>query len=239
MKRKLFLILLLITGALVLLSSQAIAAPQSLETKKTPAASENVPGDKAIQKAEKKAQQAEAKALRAEQKSLRATDTAKVKKENFQGIISAVDASSITLLLRDASVLTFAITEETRLSMPTLREAAIEDFELGRRVKVKAIRAEDETLTALAVTLIPGKPVRRYHVGVVTDYIPGESITIQTAEDKMFTYRLTEDTRILPAEREELLQVGAKVTVISPRNLIRIEQTALKIIVHPEIDEEP
>jgi hypothetical protein len=76
-------------------------------------------------------------------------------------------------------------------------------------------------------------------VGIVTEYTPGESITIQAKEDKLFTYLLTEDTKILPTEREALLQVGAKVTIISPRDLTRIDQTALKIVVHPEGEEEP
>ncbi len=246
MKRKLLFTLLLITGALVLLSSQAIAAPTSIEVKKTPAASENAPVDKAAQKAEKEAQKAEAKALRAEaktqkaeEKALKTAEKLKVKKENYLGKISAVDAVSITLLLKDGSVLVFNVTEETRLSMPTFKEAALEDFELGRTVKVKAVRAEDDTLTALSVTLIPGKPVKRYRVGIVTEYTPGASITIQVKEDKSYTYLLTEDTKILPIEREEILQVGANVTIISPRDLTKIVQTAVKIVVHPEGEEEP
>lgn len=227
-KQKLLLTILLIAGALVLLSSQAIAAPQSIEAKKTPAAADKDPEARATQKAE-------AQALRAEAKALKAAE--KVKKENYLGTISAVDAGNVTLLLKDGSVLVFAVTEETRLAMPTLKEATLEDFELGRKVKVKAIRAEDDTLTALSMKLVPGKPVKKYRVGIVTEYTPGESITIQAKEDKVFTYLLTEDTKILPTEREELLKVGAKVTIISPRDLTKIEQTALKIVVHPEGEE--
>jgi predicted nucleic acid-binding protein len=229
-KQKLLLTVLLIAGALVLLSSQAIAAPQSIEAKKTPAAADKDLEAKATQKAEAQALKAEAKALKAAEK---------VKKENYQGTISVVDAGSVTLLLKDGSVLVFAVTEETRLTMPTLKAATLEDFELGRNVKVKAIRAEDDTLTALSMKLVPGKPEKKYRVGIVTEYTPGESITIQAKEDKLFTYLLTEDTKILPTEREALLQVGAKVTIISPRDLTRIDQTALKIVVHPEGEEEP
>ena len=227
MKRKILLTVLMIAGALVLLSSQAIAAPQTIDAKKTPAAANNDPDAKATQKAEAQALKAEAKALKAAEK---------VKKENYLGRISAVDAGSITLLLKDGSVLVFAVTEETRLSMPTFKEAMLEDFELGRKVKVKAVRAEDDTLTALSITLVPGKPVKKYRVGVVTELTP-ESITIQAKEDKVFTYLLTEDTKILPTEREELLQVGAKVTIISPRDLTKLDQTALKIVVHLEGEE--
>lgn len=231
MKRKLILTILLIAGALVLLSSQAVAAPQSIEAKKTPAGEDKAPGSVAAQKAEENALR------KLEREAAKATP--KVKKENYLGTISAVDAGSVTLLLKDGSVLVFAVTEETRLAMPTLKEATLEKFELGRKVKVRAIRAEDDSLTALSMTLVPGKPVKKYRVGIVTEYTPGESITIQAKEDKLFTYLLTEDTKILPSEREELLQVGAKVTIISPRDLTRLDQTALKIVVHPEADGEP
>jgi hypothetical protein len=224
LKRKLLLTMLLIAGALVLLSSQAIAAPQSVEAKKTPAAEDKAPGAVATQKAEAKA--------------LKAMEKEKVKKENYLGKISAVEAGSITLLLKDDSLVTFVVTEETRLSMPTFKEAMLENFEVGRKVKVKAVRAEDESLTALSISLVPGKPVKKYRVGVVTEYTPGESITIQAKDDLLYTYLLTEDTKILPVEREEMLQVGAKVTIISPRDLTKIDQTAKKIVVHPEADGE-
>lgn len=222
MKRKLLLTVLMIAGALVLLSSQAIAAPQSIEAKKTPAAEDKTPGSVALEKAEAKA--------------LKMMEKEKVKKENYLGRISAVEAGSITLLLKDDSLVTFVVTEETRLSMPTFKEAMLEDFEVGRKVKIKAVKAEDDTLTALSISLIPGKPVKKYRVGIVTE-LTEESITIQAKEDKLFTYLLTEDTKILPTEREELLQVGAKVTIISPRDLTKLDQTALKIVVHPEGEE--
>jgi hypothetical protein len=230
MKKAWLLVTVLIIGALALLSTQAIASPQSIEAKKTPKAEKtpkpkNVPGAVAAQKAEEKA--------------FRNEEKVRVRHENYIGILNAVDAGSVTIMLRDESMVTIMLSEDTRLLIPTRKDVMLEDFEIGRRVIVQALRAEDDTLTARSVILIPGKPVKLMRVGIVTMYTPGEQITIMAMDEMEYTYLLTEDTVILPMERADMLDLGAKVTIIAPRDVTKIVQTALKIVVHPMDEMEP
>jgi hypothetical protein len=44
--------------------------------------------------------------------------------------------------------------------------------------------------------------------------------------------------KILPAERADLLVVGAWVTIISPRDVTQVEPVALGIVVHPAAPDE-
>jgi hypothetical protein len=68
----------------------------------------------------------------------------------------------------------------------------------------------------------------------VTDYQPGVSITIEDKDGNAYTYLLTEETRILPAEREEFLAAGSRVTIIAPRDVASVDLVARGIVVHPD-----
>jgi hypothetical protein len=72
------------------------------------------------------------------------------------------------------------------------------------------------------------------HVGWVTGYLPGESITIQTHDGSFFTYQLTESTSYLPASRAGELKIGSRVTIISP-NGDPAAGTAIAagVVIHP------
>jgi hypothetical protein len=105
-------------------------------------------------------------------------------------------------------------------------------------VMVQAIRGEDDSLTARKILLVPGKPAKTHGVGIVTDYQEGTSIAIQAKDEQFYTYFITAETKILPADRLNLLVVGARVTIISPRDVSSMEQTATGIVVHPAIVEE-
>ena len=99
-------------------------------------------------------------------------------------------------------------------------------------------------ISAKKIILIPGKPTKVYKVGVVTDYQPGISITIQAKNASLHTFLVTADTKILPADQADKLVVGAVVTIISPRDVTSLDRTAKAIVIHlpdpePEPTEEP
>jgi hypothetical protein len=72
------------------------------------------------------------------------------------------------------------------------------------------------------------------HVGWVTEYTPGASITIQTHDGSFFTYIVNESTKILPANRASELAVGSRVTIISPNgDPAAGTAVAAGIVVHP------
>jgi len=72
------------------------------------------------------------------------------------------------------------------------------------------------------------------HVGWVTEYVPGVSITIQTHEGSFFTYQLTDTTRYLPAERAGELEVGSRVTIICPNgDPAAGTAVAAGVVIHP------
>ena len=111
------------------------------------------------------------------------------------------------------------------------------DIQVGVRVLVRAVEAEDGALTALRISVSPGKPAPKHHVGEVTAYEEGASITILAHDGNEYTFLITEETKILPAERADELAVGRRVTIISPRDVTGGPFTAKGILVHPETDD--
>ena len=81
--------------------------------------------------------------------------------------------------------------------------------------------------------VIPGKPTKIHRVGVVIAYTPGVSITIQDKNGNEFTFTLTGETKLLPAERAEELAVGSRVTIIAPRDPASGGVTVKGIVIHP------
>jgi hypothetical protein len=224
MKTKQILIVLSIIMALFIISSQTVASSQTLQAKGTPPGLAKTPGAVATQKAE--------------DRETRVAGNPHGKHENYKGTITAEDASGITLDLKDGTSITIALTAETRIFIPTVKDASVDGLAVGMTAMVQAVRGEDDSLTALKVLLIPGKPATTHRVGIVTEYAEGSSITIQAKDGELYTFLLTEETKILPVERLELLTVGARVTIICPRDVSTLERTATGIVVHPvEVDE--
>jgi hypothetical protein len=154
---------------------------------------------------------------------------------NFKGIIASADAGSLTVNLDDGSSMTVVLNEETRIRIPTQGNgSAAEGLLPGLQVHVQAVADDSGALTARSVQVVPGRPVQAHNVGTVSDYQPGVSITIEDKDGNAFTYLLTEETRILPAEREEMLEVGARVTIIAPRDVTTVDLVAAGIVVHPD-----
>lgn len=153
--------------------------------------------------------------------------------EHYRGIIAAVQPTSLTLTLPDGSTLVFQIDAGTRVKVPGLHGETSGSLGVGAEVMIQAAREKDDELIARSIMIIPAKPVLAHRVGLVTDYTPGLSITIQASDGNVFTFGLTADTSILPAQRAGELSPGSLVTVIAPRDPSRLGWTALGIVVHP------
>ena len=154
------------------------------------------------------------------------------KPAHFRGTITAVDASSLTLQLADGTSVTIALTAETRIKVPG-PQAQGDVLLVGMQAMVMA--TGDATLgwTARSVVAIPGAPVRTHRVGTVITYTAGVSISIEATDGQTYTFALTADTKILPAEQAASLAVGSLVTIIAPRDPAALTWTASGIVVHP------
>lgn len=163
----------------------------------------------------------------------RATGNPHGKRSVYRGVVASAGGGSLSLTLEDGSTLTFAITDQTKIKVPTLKGATLADLKSGMKVVVQAAQAEGGGLTALHVVATPGKPAKVHRVGTVAAYSAGSSITVQDKDGNTSTFALTADAKILPAERADQLAVGSRVTIIAPRNVTDGPLTAAGIVVHP------
>ncbi len=181
---------------------------------------EKTPGAKATDKAVERATEGKGKL--------------KGKRVTYKGKVAAVSAGSLSLTLADGSTLAFTLTADTTVKIPTVSQATTADINVGVQAMVQAQSDSGGALTALRISVVPGKPQKISRVGTVTAYSPGASITIEDKNGDSFTFELTVDTKILPAERASELAVGRRVTIISRRDVTGGPLTAQGVVVHPE-----
>jgi hypothetical protein len=72
------------------------------------------------------------------------------------------------------------------------------------------------------------------HVGLVTAYAPGTSITIMDKDGNEKTFELAADLKIVPKHRADMLAVGAYVTVVTPNNKDNGKNIVVQIVIHPQ-----
>jgi hypothetical protein len=221
---KIFRILLFVFVGLTLVfaSTQVLASPVDMPNAQGPQVTKTPHGkgnDKATQNAE--------------DKTTNQNDKQHGKHENFKGTVAAVDSANITLTLRDGSSVTVGLTSDTRIKFPGPKDSAPTNIEVGANAMVQAIRDESGNLTARAVMIIPGKPSKIHRVGVVTAYTAGSSITIQDKDGNTFTFTLTGETKLLPADRANQLAIGSRVTIIALRDPASGGVTVKGIVIHP------
>lgn len=150
-------------------------------------------------------------------------------------IVSAVEGS-LVISLRDETLLTVILTEDTIVKTPgknTEFSDTAAALLVGLKVTVKGVLEEDGSLTAQKISVIPGKPVKMSNVGVVSVYTPGASIEITDKNGEVFVYLLDVDTKYLPEARIAELQVGSLVTIISPRDVTGQPVVAAGVVIHP------
>jgi len=161
------------------------------------------------------------------------------KKSVYRGVVDDVGEDSLDLKLGGGEVLSFTVTSDTKIKVPTLgATATLTDVQVGANALVQAVEVEGGSLNALYIHVVPGKPEQIHRVGTVVEYAPDESITIEARNGMTYTFALTENTKILPAERADELEVGRRVTIISRRDVARGELTAQGVVVHPVVQVE-
>jgi hypothetical protein len=218
MKKYRILLFLILCMTLLLATTQAFASPANLQNgKKTPGP--NTPGAKATEKAIDNA--------------IKQANKPHGKHENYKGIVSAVDSTSITLTLRDGSSVSVGLSADTRMKFPGPKNSTPGSIQPGMNAMVQAIRDQGGNLIARAVMVIPGKPSKIHRVGMVTEYTAGSSITIQDKDGNTYTFALTAETKLLPAERAGMLAVNSRVTIIAPRDPASGGVTVKGIVIHP------
>ena len=184
----------------------------------------------------------------------------KAKKLNFRGVVVSSDDTTLTVMLKNGTEQVFTLDENTVIKYPThFIPAATEEATVtetveateeatateaaagplaGLEVSVKAAMQSDDTLLALTVMVIPGKPVKVHHVGEVTAYTPGESIEITAKDGTVAVFELTETTKYLPEGSEATLKVGDTVTIIMPRVLNNQPWIAAGVVLHSDSETE-
>lgn len=230
------LLFVFLAFALLFASTQVLAGAVSLPTAKDTPVTTKTPKppmdtDKSTQKAEDKATK---QAEKLDDKATKQADKPKGKHEHFKGTVTAVDSgSSITLALRDGSPVIIGLTGDTRIKFPGPKNSVPAGIQTGMTVSVQAIRDENNNLVARMVMVIPGKPSKIHRVGIVTEYIENERITIQDKDGNPFTFTITGDVKLLPEERASELAIGSRVTIIAPRDPATGGFRVIGIVIHP------
>ena len=226
---------------MVLTVTQVFAAPSTFsidgKPEKTPGAQATINAEKWLEKHPDKVKGAD-----------NAEDAKSGKKVNYLGTVASVNETQLELTLKDGSLVAFMFSEDASIKAPKLNPNKKPDsgdtvmqapeLTVGMKVMVKALIQEDGSLLVSKLMVIPGKPEKTHHVGVVTAYTPGVSISITTKDDQVSEYLLTEATKYLPEDRMADLVVGARVTVISPRDVTSNLLSAAGVVIHPAQDVE-
>jgi hypothetical protein len=77
------------------------------------------------------------------------------------------------------------------------------------------------------------QPAWAHHVGWVTEYTPGTSITIQAHDGSYHTFALAAETKLLPMGRAGELALGSRVTILARWDKTTLSWMAFGIVVHP------
>ncbi len=218
---KKFLLLTSVIMLLVLIFSVAQASVLPVDAR---AKADTTPGAKATEKALEKANENDEEGQNGGAK------------QNFKGTIDSIstDGKTVVLKLADESTVTILIGDGSKVKFPGngKKTGGVTKLQAGMTVVVQATLNAENQLVARQVHLVPGKPAQLHRVGEVID-LTETSITVKGVDGGTTKFIRTTDTKILPKDRQDLLQLGATVTVISPRVFFG-DPVAKGIVVHPE-----
>lgn len=229
--KKIIIVLSMLTILLTVMSISQVNASSDLG-----ATAKKTPGAQATAKALEQVGTVHGNSAVNNEKSVKTGKTV-----NFKGEIVSVDAATLVISLKDDSLVTLVITEDTIVKIPG-KKTDTSDTALGllvgMKVTVKAtvvpgVDVTTSTITAQRISVVPGKPTKTSHVGIVSALVPDVSIEITSKKGEIYTYLLTETTKYLPAERELELAVGSVVTIISPRDVTGQPAVATGVVIHP------
>jgi hypothetical protein len=80
----------------------------------------------------------------------------------------------------------------------------------------------------------PASDAEVHRVGLVVDYMEGESISIVDRDGNQFDFELASPLKVVPAHRASMLAPGAYVTIIAPNNVPNGKHIAVGIVIHPK-----
>ena len=151
-----------------------------------------------------------------------------------QGVVASVDTTNNKIALESDKVI--YVNSETKYHIPTLgNSAGLADIDAGMRI-VALVYENDGKTYARQISTVPGRPVYKHHVGEVTAYTAGNSVTIKSKDGDSTTFDIADDCKILP--KDATVAVGKQVTIISRRDPSSTEFVATGIVVHPEKNQE-
>lgn len=145
-----------------------------------------------------------------------------VKTVNYRGYVVAASPVSLTITTeKEKTVVTFVLTEETSVHIPTLSRAAlITDIKVNDFINIHGkLDTTTQVLTATSLNVVPGQTTgkngeEQNPAGFVTEYLPGVSITILNVKGETVTYLITETTQFLPLEGIDPIVTGTTVVVM-------------------------
>ncbi len=153
------------------------------------------------------------------------------KAEHLVGKVGALDASSMTLVLPQGLQVPLLLSPNLRVvTLDITERLRPATLEVGQSVLVRALR-NDNGLTARIVLVRPNQPVRAHITGVVTNYTPGASIAIRTADGMQYAFVITPSTEILPENLASMLGTGSRVTILVARDSLGGQNTAFGVAV--------
>ncbi len=156
-------------------------------------------------------------------------------KQTFKGTIDPTSVAGETLVVKlaDGSTVTILLNSSSKIKIPGngKKTNGVTTLQAGMTVVVQATLNAENKLVARQVHLVPGKPEAIHRVGKVTE-LTETSITVQGLDGGTTKFIRNTDTKILPKDRVAQLQVGATVTIISPRTFVG-DPVAKGIVVHP------
>ncbi|MEW6232916.1 MAG: DUF5666 domain-containing protein [Chloroflexota bacterium] len=146
------------------------------------------------------------------------------------GTVKSKDTGSFVLTTKQGD-LTVYWNDKTKFRMPG--NASPSALTEGDRVAV-AGKWVGKDFVAKHVNILPRKPHHRHYAGVVTDYTPEVSITIEDkAGINQWTFQITTDTKIHYPAKVDSIAIGDRVTIISTRESVPGGLVAQEIVVHP------
>jgi hypothetical protein len=144
-----------------------------------------------------------------------------------QGVVATVATDRITL---EGDKVIY-VNSETKYRVPGLgRDAILSDIKQGMRI-VALVYEQDGKTYARQISTVPGVPEYKHRVGEVTAYTAGSSITIESKDGALTTFKIAADFKILP--KNAIVEIGKQVTIISRREPSNTEFVATGIVVHP------
>jgi hypothetical protein len=106
-----------------------------------------------------------------------------------------------------------------------------------RKISIFVTAAVVFSLLAMAFVSQPRSAMAAqevHRVGMVIAYMPDQSITLVDKDGNQFTFELAPDLKLVPAHRNDLLVVGAYVTIIAPNSKTEGKTFATGIVIHPK-----